>query len=855
MLGVALIGTRTVLATTAQATHSPRSAAASQGFAVVFDVSGISGGDKLGMVLEEAGDVNGDGIADIAAGVPHHDGAAGQDTGLVVVYSGADRTILYEIEGGQAGARVGGSLCRAGDADGDGVPELCVGASGADSTLHADCGRVFVLSGRTGTVRAVVDGAGAGEAFGFALARAGDVTGDDLTEVLVGAPLADGSAPDTGRVALINLDGDLLGQAGGEDEGDAFGYDLCTISDTGASEPSYWLVGAPYHDPGVLRDAGRIYVLSPSPLKLVAVLDGASSWAHYGSVLASGGDADGDGREDLLAGTPNEPGTNGVKGGRLRVLSGRTGQVVHSVEGTNTGDSLGRAAIFVGDTGGDGCDEFLVGSPNWDLPVGWGCGNGRVELYDGLTGACLFALSGTNEGENYGWALAAVGDLDGDGIPDFAAGAPSHDRPLGNSDTGCVRLCAGSDGGTIDTIDGRKGGDQFGASLAGGSDFDGDGRDDIAVGAIGHGELGRNALGAVHFLSADGTLLAVTAGDQEEALFGAALAGLGDVDGDGLGDLAVGAPYFDGTGAVDRGQVFFYSGSGAIPFRVLAGESADEHFGAALARIPDIDGDGRAEILVGAPRHAAGEGKICLFSGATGALLLSYSGSQAGERFGSAVGSAGDVDGDGTVDLLAGAPGHDSGGLSNAGRLVVVSGADGSLLEERIGENNSDALGCSLAGLGDIDGDGDLEYVAGACYYSTVPDAYNGAAYVFSFGHASPLYFFEGESSRALFGSAVAAPGDMDGDGTADIAVSGFRNSALGGLGDSGRLSVYSGIDGSRIAWIDGESGGDQIGISIARTGDLDGDNRNEIVTGAHLVDAGTTGFNTGKAYVLSVTP
>ena len=171
MLGVALIGTRTVLATTAQATHSPRSAAASQGFAVVFDVSGISGGDKLGMVLEEAGDVNGDGIADIAAGVPHHDGAAGQDTGLVVVYSGADRTILYEIEGGQAGARVGGSLCRAGDADGDGVPELCVGASGADSTLHADCGRVFVHSGRTRTVRAVVDRAGARAARGRAPVR------------------------------------------------------------------------------------------------------------------------------------------------------------------------------------------------------------------------------------------------------------------------------------------------------------------------------------------------------------------------------------------------------------------------------------------------------------------------------------------------------------------------------------------------------------------------------------------------------------------------------------------------------------------------------------------------------------
>jgi len=855
LLGLALLRTSVLLASSAQTTPAPRSSAATQGFSTVFDIVGISGGDKLGMVLENAGDVNGDGIADLAAGVPHHDGDAGRDTGLVLVYSGADRSILYDIEGNQAGARVGESLCRADDTDGDGAPELCVGAPGADSTLHTDCGRVFVLSGRTGAVRAIIDGADDGESFGFALARAGDVNADGLTEILVGAPLADGSTTDNGRVALITLGGDLLGQAEGEEAGDNFGYDLCTISDTGSIKPRFWIVGAPFHNPNGLYDAGRIYVFYADPVKLITVLDGVNIWSRFGSVLASGGDVDGDGREDLLAGTPRESGAAGSKAGRLRVISGRTGQILHSLEGANEKDEFGHAAIFVGDVGGDGCDEFLVGTPFYDLSTGFGSGNGRVDLYDGNTGTHLVELLGIGEGETYGWALGAMGDIDGNGIVDFAAGAPSYDEYLGNSDIGIIRLCAGSDGATIDEIKGRKGGDQFGFSAAGGSDLDGDGIDDIAVGAIGHGQSGQNSLGAVHLFSADGSLLTVIAGDEEEAMYGAAIVGLGDINGDGLGDLAVGAPYADIAGSAKQGQVFFYSGTSETPFRIITGDSDGEQFGSALARIPDMNGDGRAEVLIGAPVHSSKRGQARLFSGATGALLDSHSGSHSGEKFGAAVASAGDVNGDGTVDLLIGAPGYTSGGLSNRGRIEIRSGLDGSLLEERIGENESDAFGCSVAGLGDLNGDGDLEYMVGAFHYSSIPNALNGAAYVFSYNHATPLYFFEGESYRAQFGYALAAPGDMNGDGIGDIAVSGFRNNAPDGLGDSGRVSVYSGADGNRLAWMDGESGGDQIGSSIAGVGDIDGDSRNEIVTGAHLVDVDSTGFNTGKAYVLKVDP
>jgi hypothetical protein len=203
--------------------------------------------------------------------------------------------------------------------------------------------------------------------------------------------------------------------------------------------------------------------------------------------------------------------------------------------------------------------------------------------------------------------------------------------------------------------------------------------------------------------------------------FGHAVAAAGDVDGDGVPDILVGAPSSPLGGVVSAppntwysGAAFLISGANGSVLRLFVG-GPGENLGHAVAGIGDVDGDGVPDIALGAPRAAGGgtdSGSLIVYSGATGMPLWTANGVQSGDLFGHAVANAGDVDGDGVADVLVGAPASDI-GANNTGSATLLSGRDGTRLGVLHGSAASDLRGRSVARLGDLDGDGFPEVLVG----------------------------------------------------------------------------------------------------------------------------------------------
>ncbi len=334
-------------------------------------------------------------------------------------------------------------------------------------------------------------------------------------------------------------------------------------------------------------------------------------------------------------------------------------------------------------------------------------------------------------------------------------------------------------------------------------------------------------------------------------LFGDAVAGAGDVDGDGFDDLLVGAPLAD-VAAPDAGRVYLVSGESGAPIATLDGSGLGDWFGSALDGAGDYDGDGTPDLVVGAWRASlAGtdSGSVRVVSGATMQPLATFLGSGAGEEYGSSVAGAGDFDMDGFADVVIGAPGAGTLG-SNPGRVQVFSGKTSLLLLEASGEAAADGFGWSVAGAGDVNGDGFADVVVG----SIAADAgamNTGRVYVYGGGAAAGgaglLDSFDGDFAFDLLGWSVAGAGDVDGDGLSDV-IAGAPFSPLNGP-DAGIARIWSVQTGLAIRTIQGDSAGDWSGFSVAGLGDLDGDLRAEVAIGSPF--AATTTLQGGTARVV----
>jgi hypothetical protein len=324
------------------------------------------------------------------------------------------------------------------------------------------------------------------------------------------------------------------------------------------------------------------------------------------------------------------------------------------------------ACVGLGDLDGDGHPELALGH------AGTGAEVGRISIRSGRTGAELLSVVATTPGDGFGLALARVGDLDGDGHDDLAVGVPTGAAPR-------VELISSASGSLQATLLPAVAG-EFGALLASGGDADGDGVRDLLVGSP--TPLAGGAGGFVEVVSlAGGTTLRT-----HVALDVAALAFLGDVDGDGRDDYALGIPGSTVAGP-GPGRVEVVSGSSGAILRTLSGSFPYHRLGAALAAVGDIDGDGVGDLLVGAPGEpiaAYTTGAAYVVSGASGARLqrLVRPGAYYPVGYGSSLAGVEDYDGDGVPDLAVMHASSWAGGvIKNFGQVHVWSGSDGALLE------------------------------------------------------------------------------------------------------------------------------------------------------------------------------
>jgi hypothetical protein len=863
-----------------------------------FDAAiGPPPGDGFGRGIASLGDVNGDGYDDVAIGAP----GANYNSGAIYLFHGGpgglSSTPHSTIEGYGGDTAFGGLIAAAGDVNGDGYADLATtGGLGAYGG-----GKLYAFYGSPeGITGAPPHDAGwsvtSRDVLGLALIGAGDVNGDGYDDLAATSFRLDRSQ-EKDNFLVIHADepGTLLifygsaaglsgtpsepsGRVVGEIGGDRFGSYLAAAGDVnGDGYDDLAVTTANTRVPaldrnvsnsdqieaeraaGIVPALGKLYVLMGSAQGLAGqagaaeyIVTGGLQWHNVPYPVAAGGDLDGDGRPDVLAGVSSAGNYAGevyvFTGGAITAGAGVRAEGSAGVQGREeaAGEAAGELSAGEASSLADLRPAARPDSSSPSDPAGTETGTGaRTESNsesnlesDAAAGTeAATAQTGTGPGADddqgqsadlvptepaklpppvttdvevfppNGDALgelpllaAAAGDLNGDGRPDLIVGAGDYEEARGR-----IYLFYGR-GDMVDaprepdaTITGAAAGDALGRGLAV-ADFNGDGYADLAAGIPGHEmSSGQVAIydGGAGGLAATGgepTPARLLAGEYPNNNFGLSIAAAGDVNGDGYADLAVGAYGYDST----RGKVYVYHGGpdglGAEAVFVAVGEDvsflhrgvAIEHnLGNAVAGAGDVNGDGYADLLVAAASYGVEDetrqqGKIYLFEGSAEGLT----------------------------------------GTTAEGKIVDPAFT-------AIGEQSFELLGSALAG-GDLNGDGYSDAVVGSNYTYA---AESGRVYLF-YGSAAGL---GGQQKQAGAGSTAEAPAEEAANGTADGAADGTANGTAHGAADgtaAGRAALM--LTGLAI----GDYGAEEtLGAALA-VDDFDGDGYADIAAGAPKSDA-----------------
>ncbi len=401
---------------------------------------------------------------------------------------------------------------------------------------------------------------------------------------------------------------------------------------------------------------------------------------------------------------------------------------------------------------------------------------------------------------------------------------------------------------TLYTLNGDSAGDIFGRSVSGAGDVNDDGYADVIVGAQLDDNNGTFSGSARVLSGIDGSILFTFHGDSAFDFFGFSVSGAGDVNADGHADVIVGAFGDDNTGSFS-GSARVFSGIDGSVLYTFNGDSADDFFGVSVSGAGDVNVDGFADLIVGAEgddNNGGASGSARVFSGSDGSILYSFDGDSANDFFGTSVSAAGDVNADGFDDLIVGAHFDDNNG-SDSGSARVFSGLDGSILYTFDGDSAGDEFGRSVSGAGDVNADGFADLIVGA-YMDDNNASNSGSARVLSGHDGSTLYMFDGDSADDGFGFSVSGADDVNADGFADLIVGALLDDNNGI--SSGSSRVFSGLDGSVLHTLNGDSAEDRFGRSVSGAGDINADGYADLIVGAYLDD--NNGTDSGSARVIS---
>ena len=805
----------------------------------------------------------------------------------------------WSAESDQPNANFGFSVGTAGDVNGDGFSDVVVGARNFD---HGDTneGRAYVYHGSASGLSFVPNWIAEGDQpsaqFGYAVGTAGDVNGDAFSDVIVSAYLFDNDQIDEGRVFVYygspsGLSSTPSWTAESNEVASNFGWSAATAGDVNADGFSDVIVGANLRDGATEPDEGRVYIYRGSATglgtpQIRGLGNDSQAFSHFGFSVGTAGDVNADGFDDIIVGAIGMDNGHSDEG-LAAVFHGSATGIDFSFDWTSESNQanafFGWSVGTAGDVNGDGYSDVIVGAINYDNGQD---NEGRAYVYQGsatgLSPTPNWTAESNQANASFGGAVGTAGDLDGDGYGDVAVGASAFE--VGETNEGCVFIYEGSVFGlplnSTTLVQSNQAGAQLGNAVGAAGDVNGDGYSDLIAGcyAYANGQFQEGA--AFVYLGSAGTLATTatwsTEGGQNDAFYGVVSAA-GDVNGDGYSDVIVGAYLFD-NGSNDEGRAYVFHGSPAgfstTPAWIAEINQNGAQFGYPVSGAGDVNGDGYADVIVGAPMFnnvEFDEGRVFVYHGSPAGLLTSPAwiaeSNQDEAHFGYSVSSAGDVNGDGYDEVLVGAINYDNGEVEE-GRSFLYLGSPAGLSTTAAWtaeSNQTGALFGEVAAAGDVNGDGFGDVLVGALQYDN-GQINEGRSFLYLGSPAglatAAAWTAESNQNDAAFGYSVSTAGDVNGDGFSDVIVGSPQYD--NGQTDEGRTYVYlgsaSGLSPFANWTAEANQGVAGFGISAGTAGDVNGDGYSDVIVGAYLydnfqADGGRAAVYHGSATGLSIFP
>ncbi|MGD8782055.1 MAG: integrin alpha, partial [Ignavibacteria bacterium] len=678
-------------------------------------------GSNFGYSVSGAGDVNNDGYADVIVGA----GSYNSQTGRVYIYYGGssmDAEADVTIDGEEASTNFGHSVSGAGDVNGDNIDDVIVGAY----TYNSYTGRAYIYYGGSSMdadADVTMTGEGTLNYYGYLVSGAGDVNGDNIDDVIVGAVRYNDY---TGR-AYIYYGGSPMNATAdvtmtGENEDDYFGCSVSGVGDVNSDDIDDVIVGAPdYND-----YTGRAYIYyggSSMDATVDVTMDGEAQYDRFGSSVSGAGDVNSDDIDDVIVGAPEY--NNYV--GRAYIYYGGSSMDTETdvtMDGEGTLNYFGYSVSGAGDVNGDNYDDIIVGTYKYNSCTG------RVYIYYGgssMDAEADVTMTGENEDDYFGWSVSGAGDVNGDNIDDVIVGAYRYNTYRGRAYIYYGGSSMDSDADVTMTGEGTS--NYLGMSVSGAGDVNNDGYADVIVGATGCSTYKGCAYIYYGGSSMDANADVTMEGEAQYNRFGTSVSCAGDVNGDNIDDVIVGAYQYN----TYRGRVYIYYGAESMSTTptadvTMTGEGTYNYFGYSVSGAGDVNNDGNADVIVGAYGYSSSRGRAYIYYGGSSMDAetdVTMTGEGTYNYFGYSVSGTGDVNGDNYDDIIVGAYRYDN----DRGRAYIYHGGSTMDTDADItmdGENANDYFGCSVSGAGDVNGDGYVDVVIGAYSYPL-----NGKVYIY----------------------------------------------------------------------------------------------------------------------------